>query len=149
MTQTFIIIKPDAVARGLAGQIINDVILNGFEIIRQKELTVNESIILNHYDEVIRRLNIPYFMQAIVEEFVGKTVLAIELKHETRDAISVMRSLIGATDPKYANPDTIRGKYGNDSMEEAVKEKRMIRNLIHASDDITSVIKEIKLWLDV
>jgi nucleoside-diphosphate kinase len=149
MTQTFIIIKPDAVTRGLVGQIIDDITSCGFEIIRQKELIVYEPIILDHYDEVIRRLNIPYLSQAIVEEFVGKTVLAVELIHRSKDAILEMRSLIGATDPKYANPDTIRGKYGNDSMEDALRDKRMIRNLIHASDNSESVIKEILLWLDV
>jgi nucleoside-diphosphate kinase len=149
MTPTFIILKPDAIERGLDESIINDFITNGFDILRKQTIVVNEPRILSHYDEVIKRLNIPYFKQAIIEEFVGKTVMAIELVHKTQDSIITMRSLIGATDPIQAHRDSIRGKYGNDSMAAALKEMRMIRNLIHASDSIESVQKEIQLWFDL
>lgn len=148
MSQTFVMLKPDAIERHLEKHIIDIFIEEGYEILRQKRVTATKEIILSHYDEVIKRLDLEYFTAAIIDSFDGKDVIVLELKHSQKDCIQAIRSLIGATDPSKADQDSIRGKYGNDSFEEASKEKRMINNLIHASDSMESYEKEVTLWFE-
>ena len=62
--------------------------------------------------------------------------------------IHEVRELIGATDPSKALPLSIRGRFGLDSIDQAVSEKRMVNNLIHASDSKESVERELKLWFE-
>lgn len=148
MSQTFVMLKPDAIERHLEKHIIDIFIEEGYDILRQKRVIVTKDIILSHYDEVIKRLDLEYFTAAIIDAFDGKDVIVLELKHAQKDCIQAIRTLIGATDPSKADQDSIRGKYGKDSFEKASKEKRMINNLIHASDSIESYEKEVALWFE-
>jgi len=148
MSKTFVMLKPDALERHLENYIIDIFIPEGYEILRQKRMTVSSDIILSHYEEVIKRLDLEYFTDAIMDAFVGKDVIVIELKHSKKDAVLMIRELIGATDPSKAHEESIRGKFGIDSFESASKEKRMIYNLIHASDSHESYQKEVALWFE-
>lgn len=145
--QTFIIIKPDAIDRMLEKEIFNIIEENGFSILESKKVIVKKDIILKHYQEVIERIQLDYFQNAIIEAFNQKEVIIAKIESET-DTINKLRKLVGATDPSKASSDSIRGKLGNDSFDLASKEKRMINNLIHASDSIISAKKEISLWFD-
>ena len=148
MSKTFVMLKPDALERHLEKNIIDTFILEGYEILRQKRMTATKDTILSHYEEVIKRLNLEYFTDAIIDAFDGKDVIILELKHSKKDAIQTIRELIGATDPSKAHKESIRGKLGKDSFELATKEKRMIHNLIHASDSDGSYQKEVALWFE-
>ena len=148
MSKTFVMLKPDALERHLEKNIIDAFILEGYEILRQKRMTATKDTIISHYEEVIKRLDLEYFTDAIIDAFDGKDVIVLELKHSKKDAIQSIRELIGATDPSKADKESIRGKFGKDSFELASKEKRMIQNLIHASDSDESYQKEATLWFE-
>lgn len=148
MSKTFVMLKPDALERHLDKNIIDTFILEGYEILRQKRMTATKDTIISHYEEVIKRLDLEYFTDAIIDAFAGKDVIVLELKHSKKDAIQSIRELIGATDPSKADKESIRGKFGKDSFELASKEKRMIQNLIHASDSVESYQKEVTLWFE-
>ena len=146
LTSTFIMLKPDAVKRGLTDTIIDIFQENGYQIKRQKEVIVNRKLILKHYEEVIIRVNKPYFEQAILDFFEGQKVIALELQKEGDHVIEDVRALVGATDPVKADPLSIRGRYGEDSLEASMSQKRTLRNLIHASDSVESAKQELTLW---
>ena len=147
MEKTFILIKPDAVKRNLTEDILNRFKQAGFLIQQSQIVKVTEEKIIAHYQEVIDRLNLPYFKQAILNCFKDQDVLIAEVVSES-NTITNVRELIGATDPSKAEPHTIRGMFGIDSFERASKEERMIENLIHASDSIESAAYELKLWFE-
>lgn len=145
---TFIIIKPDALKRGLKDSILNYFNELDFNIVREDTVKVDEKRILNHYQEVIERIGSEDFKQAVLREFVDEVVHVVEIEHVQSDVVAWVRDLIGTTDPAAARPDTVRGKYGNDTMAQARAENRMLRNLIHASDSDDNVQKELVLWFD-
>ncbi len=143
---TFIMFKPDAVQRQLVSTILDIFKSNGFSVDMSKEVVVDAPLILSHYEDVIKAVNQPYFQQAILDVFVGQKVFAYVLSKDTEDAVKEVRTLIGATDPAKADPNSIRGKFGDDALANSMAEKRMLRNLIHASDSRESVIRETRLW---
>ena len=145
---TFIMLKPDAVRRGLVEPILSIFKENGYQIIRQKEMMVCRELILKHYEEVIQKVNQAYFQQAILDTFEGQKVIALEIGKDADHVIEDVRALVGATDPVKADPSSIRGRFKDDSLEVAMKEKRTLRNLIHASDSIDNAKQEMHLWFN-
>jgi nucleoside-diphosphate kinase len=145
--QTLILLKPDALKRQLDQPIVDIFLSYGFSIIYQQQVKVNKDTILKHYEEVISRLKLAYLPQAILSEFENAQVKILILEHPLQDAISLGREVIGATDPAKALPHTIRGKFAQDTLATSILEKRMLRNLIHASDSIEAVQRECELWL--
>lgn len=148
MKSTFIFLKPDALKRGLKEEILTYFADRDFRIEREQEVTVDAQTILSHYQEVIERIGSEDFRQGVLREFVDETIVAVELKHQREDVVAWVRDLIGATDPAKARPDTIRGMYGEDSMEQARLDNRMLRNLIHASDSDENAKQELELWFE-
>lgn len=145
---TFIMLKPDAVRRGLVEPILSIFKENGYKITRQKEMMVCRELILKHYEEVIQKVNQAYFQQAILDTFEGQKVIALEISKDSEHVIEDVRALVGATDPVKADPSSIRGRFKDDSLEVAMKEKRTLRNLIHASDSIDNAKQEMNLWFN-
>jgi nucleoside-diphosphate kinase len=146
--KTFVLIKPDAMKRKLEHVILNELKSLPCVISQMKEVVVVEEKILKHYHEVIVRLNLPGFKDMILNEFKDEKVIILECESEDEDLISKVREKIGATDPSLANPSSIRGRYGEDSLNLAKASSRMIRNLIHASDSIEAAQFEIGLWFE-
>ncbi len=145
---TFILLKPDALKRGLKNDILEYFKERDFHIVREDIVRVGEERILNHYQEVIERIGSEDFKQAVLREFVNEVVHVVEISSEKGDVVAWVRDLIGSTDPAAARPDTIRGMFGEDSMSEARAANRMLRNLIHASDSDENVKNELKLWFE-
>lgn len=143
---TFIMLKPDAIERKLEDRIIQIFLEQGYQIVRKKEVIVSEGLILKHYEEVIAKVNQAYFKDAILKTFVGKKVIALELTKDSEHLVEEVRTLVGATDPVKADILSIRGQFKDDSLEVAMKEKRTLRNLIHASDSVENAQIEMKLW---
>ncbi|MEM2224876.1 MAG: nucleoside-diphosphate kinase [Candidatus Caldarchaeum sp.] len=126
MEKTFVILKPSAVSRGLVGEIISRLERKGLRLkqLRTKMISRDEA---ERLYEIHRGK--PFF-EGLVETITsGPVVLMV---WEGREAIQVVRKLMGATDPVKAEPGTIRGDYGLDITD----------NLIHASDSRESFERE-------
>lgn len=142
----FIIMKPDALKRGLVDVITDRFLKEGFlvEMVGHKEAT--ESVAKEHYAEVIQRLG-QVFERQLANGLLGEYVMPMILSHEG-DAISLSRKITGATDPSKADPGTIRGDFGTDSFEKSNKEERFCNNLLHASDGVEAYNNEIDIWFE-
>ena len=127
MERTFLMVKPDGVARGLLGEVLRRVERKGLKIIAVKMLRVDEPLGKRHYEEHREK---PFFPGLISFITSGPSVATVV---EGRDAIKVMRAMIGKTDPKEAPPGTIRGDFGLD----------VGKNIVHASDSKSSAEREI------
>lgn len=130
MQQTLIVLKPDAVSRGLCGEILARFERRGFVIAQMKLLVVSKELAQEHYVEHAQK---PFF-PGLVEFITSSPSLAMVL--EGGDVITLTRAMIGATSPLEANPATIRGTYTSDKQ----------LNLVHGSDSPEAAAREIKLW---
>ena len=130
MERTFLMVKPDGVARGLLGEVLRRVEGKGLKIIAMKMLRVDEPLGKRHYEEHREK---PFFPGLISFITSGPSVAMVV---EGRDAIKVVRTMIGKTDPKEAPPGTIRGDFGLD----------VGRNMVHASDSKASAERETALY---
>jgi len=120
LERTLIIVKPDAVQRGLTGEIIKRFEARGLKIIGLKLLQVDRALAEKHYDVHRER---PFFA-ALVEYITSAPVVVMAL--EGSDAIAAARATIGATTPSEAAPGSIRGDLGLE----------IGRNLVHGSDSV-------------
>lgn len=127
---TFIMVKPDGVARGLLGELISRFERKGLTLEKIKGLTISEDLARAHYAEHVER---PFFPD-LLEFITSGPVVAMEWSGE--DAISVCRTLMGATDPREALPGTIRGDFG----------LVVTQNLVHGSDGPESAGRELELF---
>ncbi len=130
MQRTLIVLKPDAVQRGLCGDILSRFEKRGFKIAALKLLTVSKELAEQHYAEHSEK---PFF-PGLVEFITGAPSVAMIL--EGQDAIALSRQMIGATNPLQAEMGTIRGSLTNDKQ----------FNLIHGSDSPEAAERELKLW---
>ena len=128
--QTLVLIKPDAVQRKLAGDILGRFEQRGLEIRAARLLTVDRALAEEHYAEHREK---PFFGE-LVEFITSAPTLAFVLEGES--AISVVRTTVGATNPTDAAPGTIRGDLA----------LAMPDNLVHGSDSPESAQREIALW---
>ena len=128
--RTLVLIKPDAVRRGLAGEILGRFERRGLELRAAKLLTVDRDLAEEHYAEHREK---PFFGDLVDFISSGPTWALVV---EGEGAIATMRSTIGATNPANAAPGTIRGDL-------AVS---MPDNLVHGSDSPESAAREIALW---
>jgi len=127
---TLVLIKPDAVERKLAGEILARFEQRGLELRAAKLLTVDRELAKEHYAEHKEK---PFFGE-LVEFITSAPTLALVL--EGASAISVVRTTMGATNPTDAAPGTIRGDLA----------LAMPNNLVHGSDSPESARREIALW---
>lgn len=128
--RTLVLIKPDGVARGLAGEILARFESRGLELRAAKLLVVDSELAGEHYGEHREK---PFFGE-LVEFIASAPTLALVLEGES--AIEVVRTTMGATNPVGANPGTIRGDLA----------LAMPDNLVHGSDSPESAAREIDLW---
>ncbi len=128
--KTLILLKPDAVQRGLMGEIISRFEKKGLKVVGLKLVNVTKELAHTHYAEHKEK---PFF-KGLVEFITAGPTLSMVVEGD--NAIAVVRKLVGATNPQNADPGTIRHDFG------------MVtgRNLIHASDSTTSAAREIALF---
>lgn len=128
--RTLVLIKPDAVRRGLVGTILARYENKGLSIVAMDQRTIDDSLADAHYAEHVEK---PFYPS--LREFVtGGPLVALVLEGD--QAIDVVRGLNGATDGRKAAPGTIRGDYALSTSE----------NLVHASDSADSAKRELELW---
>ncbi|TGA98127.1 nucleoside-diphosphate kinase [Sporolactobacillus shoreae] len=130
MEQTFLMIKPDAVRRGLIGRIISRLESKGFHMVAGKFIVLPEDLVEKHYQEHEGR---PYY-QDLISFMTSGPVFA--MVWEGDDIVNLARLMMGPTDPEKAAPGTIRGDFAT----------RMNRNVIHGSDSLKSAEREIRLF---
>ncbi len=128
--QTLIILKPDAIQRGLIGQIITRLENKGLKIIAMKMIHIDRQLAEQHYAEHKEK----DFFEHLVDYITSAPVILFVCQGPS--AISVVRQLVGLTDGQKAAPGTIRGDFGIS----------MRYNLIHASDSSESAEREINLF---
>ncbi len=128
--RTFVIIKPDAVRRGLVGNILARFEAKGLGIVALEQRQVDAALADQHYAEHTQK---PWYPP--LREFITSGPL-VAMILEGRSAIEVVRALNGATDGVAAAPGTIRGDYCLSNRE----------NAVHASDSDASAEREIALW---
>ena len=128
--RTLILIKPDAVRRRLAAEILGRIEARGFTVKAGKLLTASRELGQTHYAEHASK---PFYGE-LVEFITSGPTLAFVLEGE--GAIATCRSTIGATNPADATPGSLRGDYA----------LAMPNNLVHGSDSPESARREIGLW---
>ena len=134
-----VIIKPDALAKGIAGNVMDKFFQIKLELLAARVVKVTRQAAEMHYQHIKGTS----FYQGAIDLFMGKfhkqkRVLALIFSGE--NAISICRKLAGATNPEEADPRSIRGAYGR------VTTKRVFENVIHVSSDRREAEREIKLW---
>ena len=142
MERTLVLLKPDAVQRSLMGEIISRFEKVGMKIIGMKMVWVDKDFAKKHYKSHIEKK----FYSGLEAMITEGPVVAMVL--EGLHSIEAVRKMVGGTEPKTAQPGTIRGDYAHHSYEYTDKKGIAIKNLIHASGDKTDAEYEIKLWFD-
>jgi len=128
--RTLVLIKPDAVRRGLVGQILSRFEAKGLDLVALEQRTIDAAQADAHYAEHVEQ---PWY-PPLREFAVSGPLVALVLEGD--EAISVVRLLNGSTDGRAATPGTIRGDFSLSNRE----------NLVHASDSEESAAREIALW---
>lgn len=128
MEQTFVILKPSTIQRGLIGEVIDRFQKKGLIVAGIKMMQLNEEILREHYAHLVDR---PFF-PSLVKSMMATPVIVMCLRG--KDVVTVVRSMTGATNCRKAEPGTIRGDYGMSGQE----------NIVHASDSDENAAIEIK-----
>jgi nucleoside-diphosphate kinase len=128
--QTFIMIKPDGVQRGLVGEIIKRFEQKGFKLVAMKFMWADEALLKKHYEDLAAR---PFF-NGLVKYMASGPV--VPMVWEGLNVVKMGRMMLGETDPAKSLPGSIRGDFSI----------QVGRNIIHGSDAVDSAKKEINLW---
>ena len=130
MQRTLVLLKPDALERGLVGEIISRLEGRGLKIVAMKMIWVDEALAKRLY---AAHEDKPFF-RGLVDFITSRPIIAAVF--EAEDAVAVVRNAMGETDPALAAPGTIRGDLAQD----------IERNLIHGSDSEETAAREIELF---
>merc|ERR1712168_17405 len=131
--RTFIMIKPDGVARNLVAKIIERFEQRGYKLVAMKFMQANEDLLNKHYADLSAK---PFFGSLVKHIASGPVVPMV---WEGKDVVKQGRVLLGEMDPLKSKPGSIRGDFSID----------MGSNIIHGSDSVESALKEIGLWFKV
>jgi nucleoside-diphosphate kinase len=138
LEQSFVIIKPDHIDSAV--EILGELDNYGRRLITRRVKAVPQEVIEAHYSVHQGKS----FFDYMTSSFIGKEVVIAVYQND--DVIRKLREAAGPTDPAKAPKETIRGKYSNDSLEQAITEKRPVRNVVHCSDGPAEAEREIGVW---
>ncbi|MEZ5176593.1 MAG: nucleoside-diphosphate kinase [Acidimicrobiia bacterium] len=127
---TFVMVKPDGVARHLVGEVISRLERKGLALVNMQMLTIDTELADRHYAEHVDKA----FYPELVSFITSGPVVAMEWSGER--AVEVARSLMGVTDPAAAAPGTIRGDFG----------LAITENIVHGSDSVASAERELGIF---
>lgn len=130
MERTFIALKPDAVQRGLIGEVVSRFEKKGFKLVGLKLQQVSRAMAEEHYGEHKEK---PFF-KGLVDFITSGPIVA--MAWEGDNVVESARKMMGATNPKDSAPGTIRGDFSID----------LGRNIIHGSDSVASAERELKIF---
>lgn len=166
--QTLVLIKPDAVQRGLTGEILQRFEKTGLKIVGLKMLKASPDLAKKHYPDSLMPIVGGKTMKdweawgikgRETKEEIGTIIVNsirdmltnhpfIALVLEGVHAVEIVRKIVGPTGPKDAPPGTIRGDLGHSSLGFASVQKKGISNLIHASGTLDEAKQEIAIWFN-
>lgn len=141
--RTLVLLKPDAVARGLVGRVVQRFEDAGLKIVGAKMVWIDKEFGKKHYFDVAERRG-EKVLNALLDVMTSGPVLAMVI--EGVRAVEVVRKMVGGTEPKMAPPGTIRGDFAHHSFSYTDSKGVAIRNLVHASGNAKEAEYEIKLW---
>lgn len=141
--QTLVLLKPDAVARGLIGRVVQRFEDVGLKIVASKLVVVDKEFAAKHYFDVEERHGSKVF-KSLTDYLTEGPVMAFVI--EGVSSISLVRKLVGSTYPSEALPGTIRGDFAHISKEYANLHSKRVSNLVHASSNKKDAEYEINLW---
>jgi nucleoside-diphosphate kinase len=144
LERTLVLIKPDGVERGIVGQIITRFEQAGLKIVGLKLAMVDEEFAKKHYTEDIAKRRGENVRKNMVEMLSSGPVVAMVL--EGIEAIALVRKMVGSTEPKAAEPGTIRGDFAHVSYAYSDAKNIGVKNVIHASSSADDAKSEISLW---
>ncbi len=146
MERTLIVFKPDAVMRGIVGEILSRFEKAGFKIVATKMLQPNREHYFEHYEGIgtLKTRKGEKIFDYQLNTMLEGPVIAMIL--EGVEAVETVRKMVGATEPKSAIPGTIRGDYAHVSYGHADSAGKSVSNIIHASAELDEAEKEIAHW---
>jgi nucleoside-diphosphate kinase len=146
LQQTLVVLKPDAIKRGIVGDIIARFEKVGLHLVAMKMVQMDANLAHDHYEGIgklktrrgqdIFDVNVDFMKSGPVVAMVREGV----------EAVALVRKMVGATEPKSAAPGTIRGDYSHLSFGYTDENNARLPNLVHASAEIEEAGPEIKLW---
>ena len=142
--RTLVLIKPDGVFRGIVGRIIERFENAGLKIVGMKMFWADKKFAEKHYTEDIAKRRGKHVREWLLEYITEGPVVAMVL--EGIDSVELVRKIVGPTEPKTAQPGTIRGDFAMHSYAYTDKRKIPIKNLIHASGTAAEAKDEVNLW---
>lgn len=146
MERTLVLLKPDAVQRGLMGKIITRFEDVGLKIVGMKMVWMDDKLGKKHYDEIgqVGKRRGEKVLKLLLNFMTTGPVLALCL--EGINAVENVRKMCGSTEPKQAAPGTIRGDFSHISFAHADEKGKAIENVVHASGNFEEAKQEIALW---
>lgn len=145
--RTLVLLKPDAIERGLTGEIIHRFERVGLKIVGMKMLVPSKDRAEGHYTEDLAIRRGQHVRDLMVDMLTSGPIVAIVL--EGIEAVELVRKMIGSTEPKSSPPGTIRGDYAHVSFKHVDKgESSKLFNLIHGSATHSEAEQEIAVWFD-
>lgn len=131
MSRTLVICKPDAVERGLVGEILGRLERKGLKLVAAELRHLDADILSRHYEEHVGK-----GFYADLVAFMSRSPVMLAVVEGPDDTFAIVRTMMGPTNPAVAPPGTIRGDFGTE----------MTENLIHGSDSNESAEREIEIF---
>lgn len=152
--KTFMMLKPDAFEHHQEEAILQDLRAHGLRILRSNVVEIDMDVmktLLEHYkfviDEQGKDFNFPGKLFTSFYFDGPHYLMPMEIEYDgEEDIITFTRMLVGKTNPEAADNESIRGKYSDDNYTKAAAEKRLVKNVIHASDAAESAQRELLIW---
>jgi nucleoside-diphosphate kinase len=148
MEQTLVVFKPDAVQRGITGEIIARFERAGLKIVAMKMVSPDEEHFHKHYEGISKLISRwgEDIYRITLSHMTEGPVIAIVL--EGVEAVEHVRKMVGTTDPKESAPGTIRGDYTHVTRAYTNPRGATLPNILHASGDAKEAAQEVKLWFE-
>ena len=143
--RTLVVLKPDAVARGLAGRIIQRFEDASLKIIGMKMRAMDGDFTRKHYFDLEERLGSAVYSATAGFMQRGPVIAFVA---EGEDAVATVRKIVGSTYPAEAPPGSIRGDFAHQSKAVALATGKAVANLVHASGTRDEAEYEVDLWFD-
>lgn len=137
LEKTFVMLKPDALERGIEKDIVKRIEDIGIKVLRKKEIYVTR----DQAERLYSAHKGKEYFEPLIEYIMSGKVLVMEVEGE--DAIEKMRKLMGPTNPKEAPKGTIRGDY-----KVAEQDSKVIKNTIHSSDSLENAKRELMIFFE-
>lgn len=134
-----VLIKPDAMSKGLAGDVIKRLDITGLELVAMKLVHVTEALATEHYSNIKDNPFFPQVLKFITGQY-HKNSPVIAMVYRGKNAVKTLRTLAGATNPEEASSHSLRGSMGR------IKTSGLFENVLHVSSSVSDAKKEVKLW---